>query len=107
MAFQSRGFALDLMALPTRSAELGVVFAQGAGNNGRPLLLLFPEQGPGLMPHVRYAAYMSLRLGDGTEVSELGQLIVTGDRVVGVFHPGVGGRDPAGRHGRVGVRVLL
>ena len=68
-----------------------MVFTQGAGNNGRPLLLLFPEQGPGLMPHVRYAAYMSLRLGDGTEVSELGQLIVTGDRVVGVFTRGAAG----------------
>src|SRR5215813_11017945 len=66
VAVQSRGFALDLMALPTQSDELGVVFALGTGNNGRPLLLLFPQQGPGLMPHVRYAAYMSLRLGDGT-----------------------------------------
>ena len=91
MAFQSRGFALDLMTLPIRSDELGVVFAQGVGNNGRPLLLLFPQQGPGLMPHVRYAAYMSLRLGDGTQVSELGQLIVTGDRVVGVFIRGAAG----------------
>jgi len=47
VAFQARGFALDLMALPARSDELGVVFAQGVGNNGRPLLLLFPSRGRG------------------------------------------------------------
>ena len=71
MAFQSRGFALDLMALPTRSAELGVVFAQGAGNNGRPLLLLFPEQGPGLMPQPAFELQLSNVVGN---LADSGQL---------------------------------
>jgi len=85
--------ALDLATLPTRSAELRAGFGMGVGNNNRRLLVLYPGTDAGYEPqHIRYAVYMSLVLGDGTTAGNLGQLIVTGRRLVGMMtHGTVGG----------------
>ena len=43
--FTARHLMLDLSAVPFRSAELNADFRLGAGNNGKPLLLLSPAAG--------------------------------------------------------------
>lgn len=89
MAFAACHLMLDLSALPTRSDELGVEFGMGVGNNKKPLLLIYPGQdGGGAAPHVRYAVYMSLTTSDGTEAGNLGQLVVSGGRLIGMMTHG-------------------
>ena len=43
--FTASHLMLDLSAVPFRSAELNADFRLGAGNNGKPLLLLSPAAG--------------------------------------------------------------
>ncbi len=89
MAFGSCHLKLDLSALPSQSDELDVVFGRGVGNNGKPLLLIFPVKDTVADPgHIRYAVYMHLRLSDGTEAGELGQLVVSGQRLIGMMTHG-------------------
>jgi hypothetical protein len=49
-------------ALPFRSAELSADFRLGAGNNGKPLLLLSPAADAAApSPHERFAVYITGR----------------------------------------------
>jgi hypothetical protein len=80
---------LDLSALPSQSDELGVGFGMGVGNNKKPQLLIYPGAGaPAEPPQVRYAVYMRLALGDGTRAGDLGQLLVSGQRLIGMMTHG-------------------
>ena len=102
MTFTVRQLMLDLSALPFHSAELNADFRLGAGNNGKPLLLLSPAaDGAAPAPHQRFAVYMELSGDDGTAAGKLGQLVVTGERVVGMMTRGSAGGtkldDSAGR----------
>jgi len=66
----------------------------GAGNNKKPLLLIYPANDPATSPvaaPVRYAVYMTLRLSDGTEAGDVGQLMVSGRRVIGMITHGSAG----------------
>jgi len=91
-------FTLDPSALPWRSDELGVGISMGVGNNKKPLLLIHPGADPAFEPqHIRYAADITLELDDD-KVQKLGQLVVTGERIIGLITRGlVGGArvDPS------------
>jgi hypothetical protein len=92
---------LDLTALPSQSAELGVGFGMGIGNDNNPLLLVYQGAGTPAEPlQARYAVYMRLTLGDGTQAGDLGQLLVSGQRLIGMMTHGsaAGARlnEPAG-----------
>jgi hypothetical protein len=70
----------------------------GLGNNKKPLLLIHPGADSAFEPqHIRYAADITLELDDD-RVQKLGQLVVTGERIIGMItHGSVGGArvDPS------------
>ena len=92
MTFAADYLSLDLSALPLASPEFGAGFYLGTGNNRKPLLLVAPGAGNSVVPHVRYAAGLVLTLADGTVVKELGQLVVTSDRIIGIVTQGSAGQ---------------
>ena len=92
MTFAADYLRLDLSALPLHSPEFGAGFYLGTGNNSKPLLLVAPGAGNSDVPHVRYAAGLVLTLADGTVVKELGQLVVTSDRIIGIVTHGSAGQ---------------
>lgn len=92
MTFAADYLRLDLSALPLHSPEFGAGFYLGTGNNSKPLLLVAPGAGNSVVPHVRYAAGLVLTLADGTVVKELGQLVVTSDRIIGIVTHGSAGQ---------------
>jgi len=92
VAIVARTLTLDLTTLPVHSPELQVGFEIGAGNNRSPILIVFPGTDASLEPqHVRYAVYLDLKLGDDRSSGLLGQLLVTGERIIGMMtHGSVG-----------------
>jgi hypothetical protein len=92
VTFAADYLRLDLSALPLSSPEFGAGFYLGTGNNSKPLLLVAPGAGNSVVPHVRYAAGLVLTLADGTVVKELGQLVVTSDRIIGIVTKGSAGQ---------------
>ena len=92
MTFAADYLRLDLSALPLHSPEFSAGFYPGTGNNKKALLLVAPGAGNSVVPHVRYAAGLVLTLADGTVVKELGQLVVTSDRVIGIVTHGSAGQ---------------
>ncbi len=89
MAIAVRTLTLDLNALPARLEDLRIGFGLGVGNNKKPLLLVHPGTGADYEPlHVRYAVYMNLALDGRPAAGNLGQLIVTGQRLVGMMTHG-------------------
>jgi len=83
---------LNLSALPSRSDELRAAFEIGVGNNNKPMPLLYPDAGGGAEPqHIRYAVYMNLTVTDGTAAGKIGQLVVTAERIMGMFTHGSAG----------------
>jgi hypothetical protein len=92
VTFTASQLMLDLSALPFRSAELSADFRLGAGNNGKPLLLLSPAaDAAASSPYSRFAVYMELAGDGGTAAGKLGQLVVTGERVIGMMTGGSAG----------------
>jgi hypothetical protein len=114
VTFTASHLMLDLSALPFHSAELNADFRLGAGNDKKPLLLLSPgADAAAPSRHERFAAYMELSVDDGAAAGKLGQLVVTGERVIGMMTRGsaAGAKldDSAGRvyvfaASRVGLR---
>jgi hypothetical protein len=92
VTFAADYLRLDLSDLPLHSPEFGAGFYLGTGNNSKPLLLVAPGAGNSAVPHVRYAAGLVLTLADGTVVKELGQLVVTSDRIIGIVTHGSAGQ---------------
>ncbi len=89
MAFAACHMTLDLTALPSQSDELGVGFGMGIGNDKNPLLLVYQGAGTPAEPlQARFAVYMRLTLGDGTQAGDLGQLLVSGQRLIGMMTHG-------------------
>ena len=105
MTFAADYLRLDLSALPSPSPEFGAGFYLGTGNNRKPLLLVAPGAGNSVVPHVRYAAGLVLTLADGTVVRELGQLVVTSDRIIGIVTQGSAGQGSAGQGSAGQVRL--
>jgi hypothetical protein len=91
VTFAADFLRLDLLALPWRSGRLGAGLYRGLGNNAKPLLLLAPGAGNSVEPHVRYAVGLELTLADGMVVKDLGQLVVTSDRIIGMVTYGSAG----------------
>ena len=90
MAFSVGHLTFDPAAPPPESTALGATFRMGTGNNSKRLLLLFPA-GPGPAPHMRFAVYMTLTGTDGTSAGDLGQLVITGERLIGMMTHGSAG----------------
>jgi hypothetical protein len=91
VAFAACHLMLDLSDLPSQSDELRVGFSMGTGNNKKPLLLIYPVNDtdiPEAAELVRYTVYMTLRLSDGTQAGDLGQLVVSGRRLIGMMTHG-------------------
>jgi hypothetical protein len=87
--------------VPAASAALGAAFRLGTGNNKKGLLILFPA-GPGQVPLRRFAVYMTLTREDGVSAGDLGQLVVTSERLIGIMtHGSVGGAPLDQRAGSV------
>jgi hypothetical protein len=94
VAFLACHLILDQSDLPSQLEELRVGFKMGVGNNKKPLLLIYPGNDSAISPVgalIRYAVYMTLRLSDGTEAGDVGQLIVYGRRVIGMITHGSAG----------------
>ncbi len=91
MTFAADFLKLDLLTLPWHSGRLGAGLYRGVGNNSKPLLLLAPGAGNSVEPHVRYAVGLELTLADGMVVQDLGQLVVTSDRIIGMVTNGSAG----------------
>ena len=91
MAFAACHLMLDLSALPSQSDELLVGFGRGVGNNRKPVLLIYSANDTdkaSIAEPVRYTVYMTLRLSDGAQAGDLGQLVVTRGRVIGMMTHG-------------------
>src|SRR6266516_1910113 len=55
--------------------------------------MLYPNSEPGFeSSYVRYAVGMTLRLGDGTVAEGAGQIVVTGQRLIGMITDGTVGK---------------
>jgi hypothetical protein len=92
VTFTASYLMLDLSALPFHSAEFNADFRLGAGNNGKPLLLLSPAADAAAPSrHERFAVYMELSGDDGTAAGKLGQLVVTRERMIGMVTRGSAG----------------
>lgn len=86
-------YTLDRSKLPTKADELRVRFVSQLVNGKNRLLVLYPVSEPGFEPsYVRYAVGMKLRLGDGTVAQGLGQIVVTGQRLIGMITDGSVGK---------------
>jgi hypothetical protein len=94
MSIVTRHFAPDHTPLPSGANDLRVRFASKRVNNKNTLLLLYPDAEPGFEPsYVRYAVGMKFRQvhpDDGaiTSAEGLGQLVVTGQRLLGMITDG-------------------
>ena len=93
MAFVACHLILDLSDLPSQLEELRAGFRMGVGNNRKPLLLIYSASDATTSPaaSVRYTVYMTIRLSDGTEAGDVGQLMVSGRRVIGMITHGSAG----------------
>ena len=100
MTFATGLLRLDLPALPWRSGQLDAGFYLGLGNNKKPLLMVAPGARNSVDPHVRYAVGLKLTLPDGMVARDLGQLVVTRDRIIGMITHGSAG--PATLDGAAG-----
>src|SRR5579871_3648072 len=87
VAFAANRVTFDPATPPPESRSLGVSCRMGTGNNSKQLLLLFPA-GPRPAPYLRLAVYMSLVGPDGGTAGDLGQLVITGERLIGMMTHG-------------------
>ena len=91
-------YTLDRSKLPAKSEALRVRFVSQRVNNKNTLLVLYPNAGPGFEPsYVRYAVGMKFRqiqLEDRRliDAQGVGQLVVTGQRLLGMITDGSVGK---------------
>jgi hypothetical protein len=89
-------------AVPTAPRALGAAFQLGTGNNKKGQLILFPAGPDQAQPHQRFAVYMRLTRDDGSSAGDLGQLVVTSERLIGLMtHGSAGGTRLDERTGSV------
>jgi hypothetical protein len=86
-------YALDRSKLPSKSDRLRVRFVSQLVNGKNTLLVIYPNSEPGFEPsYVRYVGGMKLQLGDGTVAQLGGQIVVTGQRLIGMITDGSVGK---------------
>jgi hypothetical protein len=89
MTIAASRLTVDTSALPWRSAELGLGFAMGTGNNGKPMLMVSPAADSLAEPqHLRFAADVELAVPGGQVIKSPAQLLVTGERLAGMLFNG-------------------
>ncbi|HWC36034.1 MAG TPA: hypothetical protein VG650_14590 [Mycobacteriales bacterium] len=95
MTLVTAHFDLDLAGLPVKSELLSARFDRVPNANGEPMLLMYPVTTSSAPSHfVRYATGMRLasaarRSGaTPTQAGRMGQLIITADRLLGMFIQG-------------------
>ena len=86
-------YTLDRSKLPSKSDKLRVRFVSQLVNGKNTLLVIYPNSEPGFEPsYVRYIGGIILKLGDGTVAQTQGQLVVTGQRLIGMITKGSAGK---------------
>jgi tetratricopeptide (TPR) repeat protein len=91
-------YTLDLTELPVKAPDLRIRFALQLISHKNTLLVLYPNAEPGFEPsYVRYVAMMEFRhlLLRGREIlvaQGRGQLVVTGQRLIGMITDGFAGK---------------
>ena len=86
-------YILDRSKLPTKADELRVRFVPQLVNGKNTLQVLYPNSEPGFEPlYVRYVVEMKLRLSDGTVAWRPAQIVVTGQRLIGMITDGSVGK---------------
>lgn len=91
-------YTLDRTKLPAKAEALRIRFVPQLANNKNTLLVLYPNAEPGSEPsYVRYVALMKLGhllKGDGpmAVAQGLGQIVVTGQRLLGMITDGSVGK---------------
>jgi hypothetical protein len=85
--------AIDWSKLPSKSDKLHARFVSQLVNGKKRMLMIYPDTGTDFEPiYVRYATGMKLQLGDGTIAQIQGQLVVTGQRLIGMITNGSVGK---------------
>jgi hypothetical protein len=78
---------------PAKADELRVRFVPQLVNGKNTLLVHYPNSEPGFEPsYLRYVVEMKLQLGDGTVPWGLAQIVVTGQRLIGMITDGSVGK---------------
>ena len=86
-------YKIDRAKLPSKVDDLRIRFVSQLVNGKNTLLLLYPNSEPGAEPvYVRYAGGIKLGLGDGTVAEGIGQIVVTGKRLIGMITDGSVGK---------------
>jgi hypothetical protein len=85
---------VDLAALPWALPSLRIRFDLGTADKSKPVLLIYPGASPAAgPPQVRYACGLILNLDDGTQARSIGQLVITGQRIIGMITGGNAGAE--------------
>jgi len=91
MAIATATYKLDPSS-PSRSGPLRMRFEPALLNGKSKVLMLQPESDPSHEPtFTRYLAGIILKTGDGTIAKELGQVLITDQRVLGMITSGTVG----------------
>lgn len=86
-------YTLDRSKLPSKSDKLRVRFVSQLVNRKNNLLVIYPNAELGYEPvYVRFVAGMKLQLDDGTVAQMMGQIVVTGQRLIGMITDGSVGK---------------
>lgn len=84
---------IDRSKLPSKSDKLRVLFKSQLVNRKNNLLVIYPNAEPGFEPaYARYVTAMKLQLSDGTVAQMMGQIVVTGQRLIGMITDGSVGK---------------
>jgi len=93
MAYTTALYTLDLAALPLKAEKIRARFDSQVVNGKNRQLLIYPNTGPDFEPHyIRYHAGIVFRLDNGTVAKIMGQLVVTGERIIGLITDGSVGK---------------
>lgn len=86
-------YNLDRSKLPSKSDKLRVLFKSQLVNRKNNLLVIYPNAEPGYEPaYARYVTGMKLQLRDGTIAQMMGQIVITGQRLIGMITDGSAGK---------------
>ena len=85
-------YNLDLSRLPTKAADLRIKVDTQILNGKTKGLLLHPATGNDFEPgYYRYMCGIGLKLGNGLTAGKIGQIVVTGRRLLGMVTDGTAG----------------
>jgi hypothetical protein len=93
MAHAAALYTLDLTALSLKAERIRARIGSQVVNGKNRLLFIYPDTGPEFEPHyVRYGCGIVFRLADGTVAKIRGQLVITGERIIGLITDGSAGK---------------